>query len=156
MARSSQIQPEYVMFFDGCSKSNPGASGAGALILKNGVEIWSGCEFVGEKKTNNFAEYSGLLLGLRAAMEILEKEAGGGDLREMTLAVYGDSLLVINQMRGIWKVKSLNLATLYNEAREMVNKFRKVSFAWIPREDNSRADELSNQGCQQLTENIYE
>ncbi len=136
---------EYVMFFDGCSKSNPGASGAGAVILKNGDEIWSGCEFVGDEKTNNFAEYSGLILGLRAWVGIIEKRSDD-DAGEMNLSVYGDSLLVINQMQAKWKVKSENLVSLYKEAREIVNKFRNVSFTWIPREKNCRADELSNNG----------
>jgi ribonuclease HI len=54
----------YKLFFDGCSKGNPGLAGAGAVIYNNDQEIWSDSFFVGDKITNNYAEYSGLILGL--------------------------------------------------------------------------------------------
>ena len=50
---------EYTMYFDGCSKGNPGISGAGAVIFNNGEEVWGASIFVGERETNNVAEYNG-------------------------------------------------------------------------------------------------
>ena len=61
-------EDKYTMFFDGCSKGNPGIAGAGAVLYKNGAEIWSKSLFVGEKETNNVAEYNGLILGLEEAI----------------------------------------------------------------------------------------
>ena len=58
----------YTLFFDGCSKGNPGRAGAGAVIYKNHLEVYADSLFVGEKKTNNVAEYNGLLLGLHEAV----------------------------------------------------------------------------------------
>ena len=55
---------EYKLQFDGCSKKNPGLAGAGAVIYKYSKEIWSGKLFVGTNSTNNYAEYSGLIIGL--------------------------------------------------------------------------------------------
>ena len=62
----------YTMNFDGCSKSNPGPSGAGAVIYQDDIEIWCKAVYVGDKATNNVAEYSGLIIGLEEAnnMEI--------------------------------------------------------------------------------------
>ena len=58
------------MNFDGCSKGNPGLSGAGAVIYEDNEEIWGDHIFVGEKFTNNHAEYAGLILGLQQAKKM--------------------------------------------------------------------------------------
>lgn len=126
----------HVLFFDGCSKGNPGLSGAGAVIYKNGIEIWSQAFFVGEKKTNNEAEYSGLIGGLAAAVA----------QNLSNLEVKGDSLLVIKQMKGEYKVKAANIAVLHGHARALEKKIGKVTYSHVYRADNKRADELSNQG----------
>ena len=44
---------EFVLYFDGCSKGNPGPAGIGAVIYKNGIEYWSACKYIGNKRTNN-------------------------------------------------------------------------------------------------------
>jgi ribonuclease HI len=126
----------HVLFFDGCSKGNPGLAGAGAVIYKNGIEIWSQAFFVGEKKTNNEAEYSGLIGGLAAAVA----------QNLSNLEVKGDSLLVIKQMKGEYKVKAANIAVLHGHARALEKKIGKVTYSHVYRADNKRADELSNQG----------
>jgi hypothetical protein len=60
---------EFILKFDGCSKGNPGSAGIGAVIYKNGIEYWASCKYLGDKKTNNEAEYSALILGLENAIE---------------------------------------------------------------------------------------
>ena len=124
---------EYVMNFDGASKGNPGLSGAGAVIYKNGEEIWSSCKFVGTK-TNNQSEYSALILGLKGAIT----------LGITKLSVLGDSLLVINQVNGIYKVKSESIFNLYKEVLGLKSQFEYVDFNHVYRDYNKRADELSN------------
>lgn len=127
-------QIEYKLQFDGCSKNNPGLAGAGAVIYKNGIEIWADHLFVGTNNTNNYAEYSGLLFGLEKAIELNIK----------ALHIEGDSLLVINQMTGKYKCNSPNLIELYNKARILVSGFDDIMFVHIFRNKNVRADELSN------------
>lgn len=130
----NENENEYTLQFDGCSKGNPGLSGAGAVIYNYDKEIWSKSFFVGEKNTNNEAEYTGLIIGLEEAVNKKIK----------CLHVEGDSMLVIKQMKGEYKVKSESLAKLYNKAKEHEKLIDFVSYKHIYREKNSRADELSN------------
>ena len=137
MKNNEKVHPEemeYKLRFDGCSKSNPGMAGAGAVIYKDNEEIRCATSFVGKNATNNAAEYHGLIIGMQQALNIQIK----------SIAVEGDSLLVINQMKGIYKVKSLSLLTLYNEAKRLEKMFTCVTYNHIYRENNRRADELSN------------
>ena len=126
----------YLLKFDGCSKGNPGLSGAGAVIYKNGVEIWSKSIFVGKNNTNNEAEYTGLIIGLEEAVNMSLE----------SLDVEGDSLLVIKQMRGEYKVKSEKLLSLYIKAKSYEKMIKEIDFNHVYREKNIRADELSNLG----------
>jgi len=127
----------HTLFFDGCCKGNPGPGGAGAVLYDaKGNEIWTQSVYVGEKTTNNIAEYTGLVIGLQEARK-----------RETTnLFVKGDSLLVIKQMRGEYKVNSENIKGLFLQAKELEKQFTNITFSHVYRKDNSRADELSNQG----------
>ena len=127
---------EHVLYFDGCSKGNPGPAGAGAVLYEKDIEVWAGRLFVGEKETNNIAEYASLVLGLN--------EASNKGCKE--LLVRGDSLLVINQMKGTYKVNSDALRILYDRAKVLEKQFSKIEYEHIPREKNSRADQLANEG----------
>ena len=127
---------EYKLFFDGCSKGNPGLAGAGAVIYNNeNQEIWSGSNFVGERATNNQAEYEGLILGLKKAI----------DLNIKYLLVKGDSQLVIQQMTGKYKCNSPNLIDLFENAKILETNFENIEYNHVLRHLNKRADELSNQ-----------
>ncbi|NJK51011.1 ribonuclease HI family protein [Candidatus Gracilibacteria bacterium] len=119
------------LYFDGGTyPMNPGHGGAGAvLVLENGENL-SFSQYLGEKKTNNQAEYGGLLLGLRKALEM--------DITH--LKVYGDSQLVIYQVNGDYACHNEGLYPLYQEARSLVKQFQTCSLSWIPREQNSMAD----------------
>jgi len=137
------IKYSFKLKFDGCSKGNPGLAGAGAVLYFTDddnddsaslEEIWATSQFVGAKATNNEAEYMGLIIGLKRAIEMNIKE----------LNVEGDSLLVIKQMLGEYNVKSENLFKLYNEAKECQKQFKNITFTHIYRNQNKRADQLSN------------
>lgn len=133
---TSKIFPttEYVLYFDGCSKGNPGPSGIGAVIYNNKIEIWSSYEYIGDKRTNNEAEYMALILGLEQAIK----------LKIDTLSVCGDSLLVINQVNGVYKVKNQNLLMLYEKVLLHKQLFTYIDFNHVYRNNNKRADALSN------------
>jgi ribonuclease HI len=125
----------HILFFDGCSKGNPGKSGAGAVLYKNNEEIWSKSLMVGIKQTNNYAEYMGLIIGLEEAVK-----------QKLThLTVKGDSLLVIKQMNGDYKVNSPNIIELYKQAIALASQIESVIFLHVYRKDNKRADALSNE-----------
>ena len=128
----------YTLFFDGCSKGNPGRAGAGAVLYKNQIEVYADSLFVGEKETNNVAEYNGLLLGLR--------EAVARGVRN--LAVKGDSLLIIKQMKGEYKVNSPAMKPLFEESKSLTTFFDRVTFEHVYRVENRRADALANQGLE--------
>ena len=131
----------YSLYFDGCSKGNPGKAGAGAVIYKNNMEIFSISIFVGEKETNNVAEYSGLIIGLKEAVKLTIKN----------LEVKGDSQLVIRQMKGEYKVNAPSLIKLFQEAKTFQKQFDKITFTHVYRTENKRADELANRGCPPAT-----
>jgi ribonuclease HI len=120
------------LYFDGCSKGNPGQSGAGAKI--GDISL---CEYIGIA-TNNVAEYKGLILGLKYCVEHIK------DIK--LLKIKGDSMLIINHMTGKYKVKSPHLLPLYNEAKELIKMIDNhcIEFMYIPREKNKDADYLAN------------
>lgn len=125
----------HILNFDGCSKGNPGLAGIGAVIYKDKdkEEIWRGSKFIGVK-TNNYSEYSALIFGLKQAIQMEIDH----------LNVLGDSLLVINQVNGVYKVKSDDLRELHDEVINLKKHFKFIEFNHVYRENNKRADELSN------------
>ena len=129
-----QYEFKFKMNFDGCSKGNPGVSGAGAVIYEENEEIWGDQCFVGEKFTNNHAVYAGLILGLQQAKKMNIKN----------ILVEGDSQLVINQMTGIYNCNSPNLLDLYDKAKQIEKYFEKIHYQHVDRKFNKRADQLSN------------
>lgn len=126
----------YEMYFDGCSKGNPGLAGAGAVIYKNGIEIWANSYFVDDMATNNVAEYFGLIRGLKRAIK----------MNIDVLIVKGDSQLIIKQMTGQYQVKSESMIELYNIAKEFEKQFENIIYSHVYRKCNKRADQLSNEG----------
>lgn len=119
------------LYFDGGTyPMNPGHGGTGAVFVLEDGEKLSFSEYLGQKKTNNQAEYGGLLLGLRKALEL-----------EIThLEVYGDSQLIINQVNGDYACHNEGLYPLYSMARALVKQFQLCTLSWIRREKNSLAD----------------
>jgi ribonuclease HI len=123
-------------YFDGGSRSNPGPAGYGVYIVDDQgnamAELFEGLGIA----TNNVAEYRGLIAALQWAAD--------HDVTEIT--VKGDSLLIIQQMRGNYKVKHEGLKPLYHQARMLVMQIGNVKFEHVPREKNTEADRLSNLG----------
>ncbi len=131
-----QTAETYKLEFDGCSKGNPGRSGAGAVLYEGSREIWADAKYVGDKETNNVAEYTGLIMGLHEARR-----------RNISrLLVRGDSELIIKQMNGQYAVKSENIRHYHQAAKDLANQFNWIEFRHVYRKDNARADELSNKG----------
>ncbi|MFC1230228.1 bifunctional RNase H/acid phosphatase [Streptomyces sp. Sce081] len=127
---------EFIVEADGGSRGNPGPAGYGAVVsdAATGETLAEAAEYLGTT-TNNVAEYSGLLAGLRAAHE-LDPEAA--------VHVRMDSKLVVEQMSGRWKIKHPAMKPLAAEAARVFPPGR-VTYEWIPRERNKHADRLANE-----------
>jgi ribonuclease H / adenosylcobalamin/alpha-ribazole phosphatase len=121
---------------DGGSRGNPGPAGYGAVVrdADTGELLAEASGGLGSA-TNNVAEYSGLIAGLRAAL----KE--GARSAEARL----DSKLVVEQMSGRWQVKQPHLRPLAREAAELARQLGDVRYAWVPRARNVHADRLANE-----------
>lgn len=122
-------------WFDGGSRGNPGIAGSGwVLKTLDAVVVQAGCVFVGTHHTNNEAEYTGLIAALEAARAYNATQ----------LTVYGDSLLVINQMKGMWQVKDMNMRRLHTKAGLIARDIPHLVYVHVLRHLNKEADLLSN------------
>ncbi len=127
------------LYTDGAARGNPGPAGAGAVIVSpQGHIVAKVGKFLGDN-TNNYAEYMGLILGLKRA-----KAMG---IRE--LDVLADSELLVRQLNGEYQVKAENLRPLFEEARQLLKAFPEVTLRHIRREENEAADEMSNRAIDQ-------
>lgn len=126
---------EIKLFTDGGSRGNPGPSAGGYVILDMAdIVVKKSGKYLGIT-TNNFAEYHSLKGGLEAAIAMGAR----------TVHVYMDSLLVINQMKGIYKIKNKELLPIHQAVRGLLPAFDQVQFTHVPREFNKLADAAVNE-----------
>ena len=119
---------------DGGSRGNPGPAGYGVRIQPEGADPIDLKQALGTC-TNNVAEYSGLLAALRWA-------AANGCT---SLHIKSDSLLLVQQMKGVYKVKHPGLLPLFEDARKLAKQVGRVTFEHVRREFNKDADRLANE-----------
>ena len=120
-------------FVDGGSRGNPGPAGYGVYMTTDAGEKIEICGFLGTT-TNNVAEYSGLLEALAVA-----RAEGASEVE-----IVSDSLLLVNQMLGKFRVKHPNLIPLYEKARRLSASFARFSIRHTLRAGNKEADRLAN------------
>jgi probable phosphoglycerate mutase len=126
-------------YFDGGARGNPGPAGFGVHVVdENGQVLAEIAEAIGTA-TNNVAEYRGLLAALQWAV----------DHGLTALRVRGDSLLLVQQMRGVYRVKNEGLIPLHRQALALSARIGNVTFEHVRREQNADADRLSNLGMDQ-------
>jgi len=123
------------VYTDGGSRGNPGNAGIGVYITDiQGKEIEKRYKNIG-KKTNNEAEYTAAYLGIQRAIELGAK----------SIHLYTDSELIVKQLKGEYKIKKTELQELRKEIVVLVaNHQIDITYTWIPREQNTQADRLSN------------
>ena len=126
--------PRLRLYSDGAARGNPGPSGAGAVLIEPGGTVVAKLGKYLGTQTNNYAEYMGLLLGLKHAKSLGAKE----------IEIFADSELLIRQLGGRYQVKSASLRPLYEEAVKLLNDFSRVKLVHVPRAMNAAADEMSN------------
>eukprot|EP00890_Picochlorum_soloecismus_P002291 jgi/Picsp_1/3062/NSC_01284-R1_ribonuclease h len=136
------VEPNCVarLEFDGASKSNPGPSGFGAVLFEDSSDVVLAkvIGYVGDMKTNNQAEYSGLIAGLQEAKRL-------GITR---IKVIGDSKLVVNQVLGKWAIRNEGLKPLHRAAKELAKSFESFEAQQVPRAQNTIADAASNEAIE--------
>lgn len=121
------------IYIDGAARGNPGESGIGVFITGSEIENREITKYLGTK-TNNQAEYTALIAALEAAQ----------DLKDNKINIFTDSLLVANQVNGVWKVKHPEIIPLNKEAKKLFGNYKDISIQHVPREQNRDADRLAN------------
>jgi len=121
------------LYFDGACKPNPGKMGIGYVLMDEGGNVLE----KGKKRlglgTNNVAEYLALLEGLKSAMKYGDR-----------VTIRGDSKLVIEQLRGNYKVKTPHLRELFEQVLELLRNFQEVRVEWVDEGENEMAHDLAN------------
>jgi ribonuclease HI len=128
---------EILIYCDGGSRGNPGPSAIGAVVLDPSTDPPRRLASVSERigvTTNNVAEYRALIAGLDAAAPF-----GARRVR-----IRADSKLVVEQVKGTWKVKQPHLRPLLEEVRKLLAGYDGVDLQHVPRAENTEADALVN------------
>ena len=121
-------------YFDGGSRGNPGPAGYGVYIVDEDGTVKAELSGALGVATNNVAEYQGVIAALQWAV----------DHGVTAIAIKGDSLLIVEQMRGNYKVKNAGLQPLHARARLLAYEIGRVRFEHVRRESNTHADRLAN------------
>ena len=136
---SSRISPRDTansvkIYVDGASRGNPGPAGIGYYILgSDGRVIEQGGEFIGFT-SSRMAEYYAMRKGIERAIELNLK----------SVHFFSDSLMVVNQLNGIFAVKNQDILSIYQDIEKKLNSFEAVSFTHISRSSNAIADNEAN------------
>lgn len=141
------MEQQVTIHIDGACRGNPGLSSIGVYVVNppKGGKPWEINGFLG-KATNNEAEYKAFIYAL-----FLVKQQNWRNV-----LIKCDSLLVVNQINGVWQIKNLNLMKLYEEAQYYLAHLTKegaVNVVHIPREENKEADRLANLGLDKAIAN---
>ena len=131
------------IYFDGlCQPINPGGIACYAFVVKSdGKTIYSDYGLATEPfspdSTNNVAEYTGLAKALEWLVE--------NNLISDKVEINSDSQLIVNHLRGLYKVKAKRIVPLYQKVLVLKSKFHDLQIHWVPREENKEADMLTNE-----------
>lgn len=127
-----------ILYTDGGARGNPGPAGAGAIGYNDNKKIFEISKYLGDNRTNNWAEYEALVLALTEA-----KKHG---LAEKEIEIRMDSELIVRQMNGEYQVKEETLWPQYMKVHNLlVAHFPRATFVHVRREQNKEADRLVNE-----------
>ena len=129
-----------IIYTDGGSRNNPGIAGAGVYITdEKGNELLTAKKYLGIK-TNNWAEYEALIIGLEKAKTLL-----GSKIETTEVEIRMDSQLIVRQINGQYRVKEPSLKEQFIKVNNLKINFPKIKFVHIPRKENKEADRLANE-----------
>lgn len=130
------------IYTDGASRGNPGKASLGVAFYNNKLELVKKySEYLGDKISNNEAEYQAVIFALKKFKLIFGKEAAKNSIVE----IKSDSELMVNQLSGNYKITNDNIGKLFLEIWNLKIEFTEVKFTKIPRGENSLADGLANE-----------
>ncbi len=133
--KSTKKQRSLTIYTDGGSRGNPGPSASGFVIFNDKDEIIEeGGEYLGVT-TNNQAEYQAVKLAIQSSLKYEPNE----------LFFFIDSLLVVNQMKGVYKIKNRDLWPIHSDIKKLSENFNKVTYTHVRRELNKLADAKVNE-----------
>ncbi len=128
------------VYVDGASRGNPGPAAIGVVMRdEDGTTAVRLSSYIG-RTTNNQAEYTALITALEEA----------GRLGAQRVDIRSDSQLMVEQIKGRYKVRNANIRPLFDEATRLLAGFKSHSILHIPREQNSEADSLANEALDKL------
>ena len=136
------------IYTDGLAQPvNPGIGTYGYAVYRDGKEFKRGHGFDGDPVSNNHAEYAGLIAALGSVAEFSDEE----------IVIKSDSKMMVNQMAGDWKVSKKafkskaegSYVEMFILAQDVAKGFSRLKYVWIPREENTEADELSRVAYQE-------
>ena len=141
-----------IIYTDGASRGNPGQGSIGVVFCNQKNEkIRDYSEYLGEKVTNNEAEYKAVILALKKFKALFGKK-----LAEKTeIEVRSDSELLVSQLNGKYKVLNHNIKEFFIEIWNLKIDFGKVKFKLISREKNKEADKLANQALDGKNNSLF-
>lgn len=133
---------------DGASRGNPGIGSVGVVISNDkGEVIKKYGEYLGDRVTNNEAEYEAVIFSFKKMKLLFGKDK----VKKLEIEFRSDSELLVNQMNGKYKITEKHLQELFMTIWNLKTEFGKVEFIHVPREKNKEADALANQA---LDENL--
>lgn len=139
------MKDELTIHTDGGSRGNPGPSACAFVVEEGGKVLYKGSKFLG-KATNNYAEYSGVILALDWLVSLPITHPS-------SITFFLDSELIVRQINGKYKVKDENLKKLHTEVNNKIGKMAiEISFKNVPREQNKIADRLVNESLDKNTQ----
>ncbi|MBT6253754.1 ribonuclease HI family protein [Candidatus Uhrbacteria bacterium] len=123
-----------VLYGDGGSRGNPGPAASGVVLFDEDDEVIAEANRFLGTQTNNYAEYTAIIIGLELAI--------AHDIDELTVRL--DSELAVKQLKGEYRVKNETLARLYLQVINLTHQFKSIEFQHVRREKNKHADGLVN------------
>jgi ribonuclease HI len=135
--RDAMTREAIAIYSDGGARGNPGPAAIGAVVLDLSTDPPTRLATVSDRigvATSNVAEYRALIAGLEVAQAFPAR----------IVRIRADSMLVIRQLEGKWKVKHPNLRPLHAQVLDLLRRYEEVDLAHVPREQNADADLLVN------------
>jgi len=131
-----------IIYTDGASRGNPGRASIGVVFCNEKDQIIKGYgEYLGDKLTNNEAEYQAVIFALKKFKTLFGKEIA----KTSEVEIRSDSELMVSQLTGKFKLVNENIQRLFIDVWNLKTEFAEVKFRQIPREKNKEADKLANQ-----------
>ncbi len=131
----------YIINIDGACRGNPGPASAGVILRDSTGKIVDKVGAYIGTATNNIAEYTSLIVGLKLALKHGANQ----------ILVRSDSQLMVRQMTGVYKIKSDHLRKLAMEAASLARQFDSIQYQSVPRAQNADADKIANEALDDAT-----